>query len=81
MFERMEVSEQGYEEGTSCKTPTSEEANRDGHVRKWKGGEAASPTIPEKGRAGKRKTKSAGHTSDALTGAKKTCLLHEPRHS
>ena len=81
MFERMEVAEQVYEEVTTSKIPTREEANRDGNVRKQKGGESASTTNPEKGCAGKRKKKDAGHPSDALIGAKKTCLLLGPRHS
>ena len=35
------------------------------------GGEAASPTNPEKGRTGKRKKNNADHPSDALTGDNK----------
>ena len=53
----MEVAEQVYEEGTPSKTPIREEANRDGHIRKQKGGESASPTNSEKDRAVKHKTK------------------------
>ena len=57
MFDRMEVAEKFHKGGTPSKTPTRSEANRDGHVRKRNGGEAASSTNPEKGRADKRKTK------------------------
>ena len=57
MFERTEVAKQVYEERTPSQTPTRAEAKRDGHVRKRKGGEYDSPTIPEKGRADKRRTK------------------------
>ena len=53
IFECMEVAEHVYEGGTPYKIPTREESNRDGYVRKWKGGESASPTKPEKGRTGK----------------------------
>ena len=41
MLERMEVAEHVYEGGTPSKIPTREYANRDGHVRKLKGGESA----------------------------------------
>ena len=57
MFERMEVAELVYEGGKPSRTPTIAESNRDGHVRKRKGRESALPNNPEKGRAGKRKTK------------------------
>ena len=81
MFERMDISEQVYKGGTPSKTPTREESNRDGHVRKWEGGETASSTNRDKGRTRKRKTKHSGRLSGALTGAKKTCILHGPGHS
>ena len=81
MFERMKVSEQVYEGGTLSKILTRAETNGDGYSRKRKGGEAASPTNPEKGCAGKRKTKNAGHPSDAPTGPEKTRLLHGCGHS
>ena len=81
MFERMEAAEQVYKGVTPSKIPTREEANRDVHVRKQKGGESALPTNTKKGRAGKHKTKNAGHTSDAPNEAKNTCLLHGLRHS
>ena len=58
-----------------------EDSNCDGHGRKRNVGEAALPTNPKKGRTVKRKTKNSGHPSDAPTGAKKTCILHGPRHS
>ena len=70
MFERVEVSEQVYEGVTPSKIPTREEANRDVHFRKQKVGDSVSPTNTEKGLAGKRKTKKAGHLSDAPTRAK-----------
>ena len=57
------------------------DANRDSHVRKRKCGEAGSPTNPEKGCAGKSKTKNVVSTSKKTTGATHTCLLHGPRHS
>ena len=41
MLDRMEVAEQVYEGVKYYNTPTWSEANRDGHVRKRKGGEAA----------------------------------------
>ena len=81
MLERMEVAEHVYEGGTPSKIPTREYANRDGHVRKLKGGESASPTNPEKGRDGKWKTENAGHPRYAPTVVKKTCLSHGPGHS
>ena len=81
MFERMEVAEQVCEGGAPSKTSTRAHANCDGRVSKWKGGEAALPTNPEKGRAGKRKTKSVGHLSHAPSGAKNKCLFHGPGHS
>ena len=81
MFKKMEVAGQVYEGLTTSKTPTRAEANRDGHVRKLNGGEYASPTKPDKGCAGKSKTKNAGHPSDAPTRSKNICLLHGPGHT
>ena len=81
MFECMEVTEKVYKEVTLSKIPTRADANLDGHVRKRKGGEAASPINPKKVRAGKRKTNNVGNPSDAPTGAKKPCLLHGPGQS
>ena len=81
MFERMEVAEQVYEGGTPSKIPNRAESSCDGHVRKQKGGESAQPTNPEKSRSGKYKTNNIGHPIDEPTRAKKTCLLHGPRHS
>ena len=78
MPERMEVAEQVYEGGTPSKIPTSAEANRDGHVSKRMGGESASPTNPEKVRAGKCKTKHACHSSDAPTGTEKHACCMAP---
>ena len=57
MFELIEVFEQIYKGVTPSKTPTTAEANIDGHIRGKNGGEAALPTNPEKGRDGKRKKK------------------------
>ena len=57
MFDRMKIAEQVYKGGTPSKTPTREESNNDGHVRKLKGGEDASPTNPNKVRASKLKKK------------------------
>ena len=76
MFERMEVAEQLYEGGTPSKIPTWSEANLDIHVRKQKGEESSWPTNLKKCRAGKRKTKNAGHMSDAPTVAEKhSCCM------
>ena len=70
MFKRMEVAEQVYAGVTPFKTSTRVESNCYGHVRKRKGGEADSPTNLEKGRAGKRKKKSAGRPRNVPTRAK-----------
>ena len=53
----METAEKIYKDGNTSKTPTRADANRASHGRKRKGGESASPTNPERGRAGKRKGK------------------------
>ena len=55
MFKRMGISEQVYEGGTPSKTTTRVDANHDSHGSKRKELESASPTNPEKSRAGKRK--------------------------
>ena len=78
--ERTEVAEKIYEGGNTSKTLPMADANRASHGSKRKGVEAASPTNPETARAGKRKTRNAGHPSDRLTGGK-TCLLYGPMHS
>ena len=78
MFKRMEIFGKVRKGRTPSKTPIMEDSNCDRHVRKRKGGEAASPTNREKGRAGKRKIKNTGHPSDASTSAKKSCILHGP---
>ena len=80
-FEQLEIAEKFYGGGKPSQTPTRAYAKDGGHVSKLKGGEDALPTNPKKGRSGKRKTKNAGHPSDALTGDKKTCMLHGPGHS
>ena len=48
MFKQIKIAEQVYEGGTPSKTPIREDTNNDSHVRKRIGGEAASPTNPEK---------------------------------
>ena len=55
MFKCMDIAEQVYKGGKPSKTTTGEDANHASHDSKYKEGEAASPTNPEKGRAGKRK--------------------------
>ena len=79
LFEIMEVTEKIYKYGNTPKNPPRADSNRASHGRKQKGGEAASPTNSETGRAGKRKTRNAGHRSDRMTGGK-TRLFHGPRH-
>ena len=81
MFEQTEIAEQVYEGGTPSKTPTRADANREGHIRKCKGGESASPTNPKKGRSDKRKTKNSGYPSNVRTVDKKIFILHGPVHS
>ena len=79
MFKQMEVAEKVYEGGTPSKTSIGVDSNRASHGRKRRGGESNSPTNPEKGRVGKRKSKNAGHPSDRPT-RWTTCLLHGPGH-
>ena len=81
IVERMETAEAIYKGGTPSKNNQQAEANRASFGRKQNVGGAASPSNPEKVRAGKRKRNDAGHLSNALTGAKKTCMLHGLRHS
>ena len=57
MFKQMEVTEKFYKGVTPSKTSIGVDANRASHGRKRKGGESTSPNNPEKGCAGKRKTK------------------------
>ena len=57
----MKIYEHVYRVGTPDKTTTRVYANHAIHGRKLKGGEAASPTNPKKGCAGKRNKKHAGH--------------------
>ena len=68
MFERMDIAEKVYEGVTPSKTTTREESYHASHVRKCKGGEATSPTNPEKGCTGKRKKNHEVHSSDLMTG-------------
>ena len=79
MFKRMEIDERISEEGIPSKTPIRADTNRAIHGRKRKGGEAASPTNPQKGRTSKIKTNHSGHPTDRPTGTK-TCLVHGPGH-
>ena len=81
MFEQMEISEQAYEGQTPSKKIIREDANREKHVSKIKGGEFASPTNPEKGHTGKRKTNNVVSMSKKTTGETNKCLLHGPVHS
>ena len=81
MFEQMEISDQLCEIETPSKKIIRSDANRDSHVRKIKGGEATSPTNPEKICAGKRKTNNVVYLSNYMTGATNTCLLYGPIHS
>ena len=67
MFELIEVREKVYKGGTPSKIPIRVDVNRASNGRKLKRGEAALPTNPEKGRAGKRRTKKSGHPSNPLT--------------
>ena len=57
MFEHIKIVEQVYEGGNTSKNTNQEESDRVSHGRKHKGGEAALPTNPEKGRSGKHKKK------------------------
>ena len=71
----MEVAKKSYEGGTTSKTTIREDSKRASHGRKRKGREAASPTKPETGCVGNRKTKKADHPIDRSKRGK-TCLLH-----
>ena len=81
MFKIIEISEQVYEAGKNSKTFIKVDANRDGHVRKRKGGGVASPNKPKKGHTEKHKTKISGHPRDAPIDSKNTYMLHVTRHS
>ena len=76
----MEIAEKIYEGENTSKIPTRAYANRASRGSKRKGVEAASPTNPKMGRAGKRKTRNVAHLIDRPTGGK-TCLFHGPGHS
>ena len=80
LFEIMEVAKIIYKDVNTSKTPIRAEANRAIHIRKRNVGEAASPTNPETGRAGKRRTRNAYHPRDWATRGK-TWLLHGPGNS
>ena len=70
----MEIVEVIYEGGETSKNNQRAEADRAIFGRKKKGGWFASPAKNKKGHTGKRKKNDASHTSDAPTGAKKTCM-------
>ena len=55
MLKHTEIAEQAYKGGTPSKTTTRAYAKNFSHGRKCKGGKSASPTNPEKVRAGKCK--------------------------
>ena len=71
----MEVAGKIYKGGNTSITTIAAYTNCTSNDRKLKGGESASTTNPETGRAGKRKTRNAGHTSDRLTGGKNACCM------
>ena len=79
MFEQMEISEQVYEVKSPSRKIIMEDTNHDSHVRKRKGGEFASPVNPDKGRAGKNKTKKSGSPSNNTTSAVKNMLVAWPQ--
>ena len=74
----MEITDSIYKGGAPSKNTQWAEANRVSLGREKKGRVSASPSNPEKVRDGKRKRNNAGHSGDAPTGAKKTCLLRGP---
>ena len=78
MFKQIKIAEQVYKGQKPSKIIPMPYANREFHVRKRKGGEAAFPTISNKGGAVKRKTKNTVSPSEKTIGADKTCLLHGP---
>ena len=71
MFEKMEISEQVYEEKSPSKKYIRVDDNYDSHVRKQKGGEAVSSVNPNKGLSSKRKTINAVSPSKRTTSAEK----------
>ena len=81
MFDHMEIVESIYEGGSPSKNTQQAESNHASLERKKKGEAPPLPSNPKKGRTGKRKRNDAGHTRDAPTGTKNTCLLHGPGHS
>ena len=78
MFDRMEITEQVYKGKSPSKYVIRADDNRDGHVRKQKGGEAASPAHPDKGHSGKRKTINTVSPSDTMNGAEKHYCCMSP---
>ena len=81
MFQRIQTPESIHKGGSPSKNIQWEEANHASLISKKKKGASTSTSNPNKGCAGNRKRNDAIHLSDAPTGAKKTCLLHGPRHS
>ena len=77
----MEIVERVYKGGNNSKNNNRAESDHVSHVRKLKGGEAASPTNPKKGRVDNHKKNNAGHLSDCPTSTIMTCLLHGPGKS
>ena len=73
IFETVKISKQVYKGGTTSKTTIRADANRSSHGKK--GGESASPTNLNKGRAVKIKKKHAGHMSSCTTGEKNACFM------
>ena len=70
MFKCTEIGEQVYKGVNTSKNTNRVESDRASHGRKHKGVEAASPTNPEKVRAGKLRTDHASYPIDWPTGAK-----------
>ena len=66
-FDRMEIYEQVYEGQTHSKNTHMAYASHNSHFRNRNGGEAALPTNPEKGSAGKRKTKNSKTAQELIT--------------
>ena len=81
MFNCKEIVEAVYKGGSLPKNTQQAESDRSSFGRYQKGGGDAASSNPNKCCAGKCKKNDAGHTSNAPTGAKKTYMLHGPRHS
>ena len=81
MFKLMEIAEQVYKGQSPSLKNISADANRDIHVMKIMGGGDNSPKNPERGRAGKRKTKIRYLQDRRQPVQKKILFLHVPGHS